>query len=100
MTTFALLGDYSKVAETVENELNPPPCPQTAPTAAPDGENGYLKGLCREVLKKNNALREENGLLKEELNELYLKYDQMSAAFGEISHFVRQAAAVSPSHSL
>lgn len=64
-----------------------------------------LRAICKdltaqavELKKENRLLKEENGLLKEELNELYLKYDSIAAAFGEINHFIQEAAAVPARH--
>lgn len=50
--------------------------------------------LWRGWAEKNARLEEENRLMKEELNELYLKYDRMCAAFGEMNHLVAETAAV------
>lgn len=44
--------------------------------------------------RKYVRVEEENRLLREELNELYVKYGRMAAAFGEMSHLAREAMAV------
>lgn len=50
--------------------------------------------LSRQLSVKCARMEEENRLLREELNELYVRYDRMSAAFGEMSHLAREAMAV------
>lgn len=72
----SLLGDYSKVAEEVEEEVK---------------RSVRFSG---ETDNRLQHLEEDNRLLKEELNELYLKYDRLCAAFGEMNHLVVETAAV------
>lgn len=50
--------------------------------------------LWRGRVERAARLEEENRLMKEELNELYLKYDRMCAAFGEMNHLVAETTAV------
>lgn len=82
-------------------------CPGCRPEAAGSsfGKSAMVypamleKGGVRPVRKEEGfaakcaRLEEENRLMKEELNELYVRYDRMCAAFGEMNHFVAEAAA-------
>lgn len=59
-------------------------------------ENGQEKAnrLFRELTEEYTRLTEENRLLTEELNELYVRYDKMSSALGEMERLVKAAAHV------
>lgn len=95
---YSLLDDYSGEVNHIEREPDTESfqkirfCVDKSQPVARAGMND--KAILRQLVAKNAWLEEENRLIKEELNELYLSYDQLSAAFGEMRHFIREAASV------
>lgn len=89
---YSLPGDYAKVvyhpAEKVAVGGKMP--------FAGKVENGLEKAnrLFRELTEEYARLAEENRLLKEELNELYVRYDKMLAALGEMERLIKVAVHV------
>lgn len=83
---FALTGDYSKVAEEIEKELSKEK--GVSSEMVDKLPVGDLRALVRRLSKENIDNKQTISLLKEELNELYLKYDAICAAFGEMNHFI------------
>ena len=94
---FALVGDYSKVAEEIEKELNEQKTSNTIVGKLPVDD---LRVLVRKLTKDVSDKERTISLMKEELNELYLKYDAMCVAFGEMNHFINEAAKVPNNHSI
>lgn len=95
---FALTGDYSKVAEEIEKELSKEK--GVSSEMVDKLPVGDLRALVRRLSKENIDNKQTISLLKEELNELYLKYDAICAAFGEMNHFIQEAAKVPTRHSI
>lgn len=95
---FALAGDYSKVAEEIEKELNQKSNDSNEIVDKLPVDD--LRALARKLSKDNADKERTIFLMKEELNELYLKYDAMCAAFGEMNHFIQEAAKVPNNHSI
>lgn len=100
---FSLLGDYSHVADEIEKELfeAPEPCEEKECEFEKADARFLeqlsakeLQELCIGVVKANTGLKEENALLREELDDLYPQYDAMAASFGEVSQLLKEAAAV------
>lgn len=89
---YSLPDDYTKVVYHPE-EKN-----AVASKTSFAGENGNGLGkanrLFRELAGEYSRLAEENRLLKEELNELYVRYDKMSSALSEMERWVKAAAYV------
>lgn len=95
---FSLMGDYSRVAEEIEKELDKP---KEASIEIVDKLSvNDLRALAKKLSKDNTKKEREILLMKEELNELYLKYDAMCAAFGEMNHFIQEASRVPNRHSI
>lgn len=95
---FALTGDYSKVAEKIEKEWSKEK--GVSSEMVDKLPVGDLRALVRRLSKENIDNKQTISLLKEELNELYLKYDAICAAFGEMNHFIQEAAKVPTRHSI
>lgn len=107
---FSLMGDYSKIAEELEKEL--PNQEENKSTPLEKIPRSQLQNMYLERVDENNKLRNEvislatkyNKLLsdsvteirslKKELDEIYRKYASMSAEFGEMNHFVQEAARI------
>lgn len=89
---YSLPGDYAKVVYHPEKKV------VTSRNASFYGvrDNGLEKAnqLFRALAEEYAGLAEENRLLKEELNELYVSYDKMSSALGEMERLVKAAARV------
>lgn len=96
---FSLVGDYSKVEEEIEKELNKPQ-KETSMLILDKLPVNDLRALVKKLSDDNVNKDREISLMKEELNELYLKYDVMSAAFGEMNHFIQEASRVPNRHSI
>lgn len=95
---YSLVGDYSQVAEEIEKELEGKS--DTSSKIVDKLSVDDLRTLVGKLSKENVDKEQTISLLKEELNELYLKYDTMCAAFGEMNHFIREAAKVPTRHSI
>lgn len=89
---YSLPGDYAKVVYHPEKKI------VTSGNALfhRERDNGLGKAdqLFRALAEEYARLEEENRLLKEELNELYVSYDKMSSALGEMERLVKAAARV------
>lgn len=98
----SLLGDFSKTAEAIEKELEKEPSHtktvKITPELIDNLSEDKSKALCKALLKECQSLREDNASMKDELNETYLKYDQISAAFGELNHLAQEASQVHTRH--
>lgn len=96
---YSLLGDTPRAARRPEKKMETKDsqtmCLGVVKHLSGD-QPGEAKpeGMLRELAVENAWLQEENRLMKEELNELYASYDQLSAAFGEMRGFIREAASV------
>lgn len=94
--TNALLGNYNDVSEAIEKEI------QSEEKKAGRINEPFLnklsvadlRSLCLELSAKNIEAEKKTEDQTYELNELYLKYDKMAAAYGEMSHFVKKASDV------
>lgn len=93
---YSLVGDYSQVAEEIEKELEGKS--DTSSKIVDKLSVSDLQTLVGKLSKENIEKEQTISLLKEELNELYLKYDAMCAAFGEMNHFIQEAAKVPTRH--
>lgn len=89
---YSLPGDYAKVV------YHPEKSTVVSGKVQMTGEtgNGIRKAnrLFRELAEEYARLEEENRLLQEELNELYVRYDKMSRALGEMERLAKIAAEV------
>ena len=97
---FALTGDYSKVAEEVEKELSKEKSKEMCRPMIEKLSVNDLRELTKKLIEANSEKDDTISLMKEELNELYVKYDALCAAFGEMNHFVQEAGKVAERHSI
>ena len=89
---YSLPGDYTEVVyHPVEKDIVSGKMQFTRKE-----ESGLEKAnrLFRELAEEYARLAEDNRLLKEELNELYVRYDKMLSALGEMERLVKAAARV------
>lgn len=94
----ALTGDYTQIAEALEEELSRQAHPSISPEFIDRLPASELNRLCKGLTEKVSTFEQENELLKEELNELYVRYDELAAAFGEMHHLITSAAVLANNH--
>ena len=97
---FSLVGDYSRVAEEIDKELNDREILGKESKIVDKLPVDDLKEIVKKLSKDSTRKEREISLMREELNELYLKYDAMCAAFGEMNHFIQEASKVPTRHSI
>ena len=95
---FSLVGDFSKVAEEIEKELDEQKQDESSEQINKLIDKMSITELKEKVLNltKDNVNQAQTILnLRRELDEVYDKYKAIYADFGEINYFLREAFKVS-----